>query len=293
MICYNFAMLLRKSCLLASLVLALSAGAFAQSSDDDEWVSVDSPNPTSSSDSNGSYDGSNDSEFANDEDYASAYARYKTQTTSRSEISKQRSEGFSQSVFLGARLQGGFNTFLGSKSDGWGAGWNVGGGLIIKISMFTKNFSLVPELTFNYRQYNYEKDMNELLTNKAKINIMLFELPIMFRYTFDQYDFFAAAGLHLGLKLMGSAEYGSEPKAGAISTGDDNGLKSTTAIATTNMEVGFAIEGGYMLTRNVHLNLRIVQSITNLLNLGLTTQPPFDEASLLTFYTNVGISFLF
>jgi hypothetical protein len=274
------------------MVLALTTSAFAQSSDDDEWVSVDSPRPASSSDSNTSYDGSNDSEFANDEDYASAYARYKTQTTSRSEISKQRSEGFSQSVFLGAHLQCGFNTFLGSHSDGWGAGWNVGGGLIIKISMFTKNFSLVPELTFNYRQYNYEKEMNDLYTNKAKINIMLFELPIMFRYTFEQYDFFAAAGLHLGLKLMGSAEYGSEPKAGVIAD-SDNGLKSTTEIATTNMEVGFAIEGGYMLTRNIHVNLRIVQSITNLLNQGLTVKQPFDKATLLTFYTNAGISFLF
>ena len=287
-------MLLRKSCLLASMVLALTTSAFAQSSDDDEWISADSNPPAASeSDKSGSYDGSNDSEFANDEEYASAYARYKTQTTSRSEISKQRSEGFSQSVFLGARLQGGFNTFLGSKSDGWGAGWNAGAGLIIKISMFSKNFSLVPELTFNYRQYNYEKDMNDLYTNKAKISIMLFELPIMFRYTFDQYDFFAAAGLHLGLKLMGSAEYGSEPKAGVVADSDNNGLKSTTEIATTNMEVGLAIEGGYMLTRNVHLNLRIVQCITNLLNQGLTVKQPFDKATLLTFYTNAGISFLF
>jgi len=276
------------------MVIALSTSAFAQSSDDDEWVSVDS-NTSASSESNksGSYDGTNDSEFANDEEYASAYARYKTQTTSRSEISKQRSEGFSQSVFLGARLQGGFNTFLGSKSDGWGAGWNVGAGLIIKMPFIVKNLSIVPELTFNYRQYNYEKDMNDLYTNKARINIMLFELPIMFRYTFDQYDFFAAAGLHLGLKLMGSAEYGSEPKAGVIADPDNNGLKSTTEIATTNMEVGFAIEGGYMLTRNIHLNLRVVQSITNLLNHGLTVKQPFDEATLLTFYTNVGIAFLF
>ncbi len=284
-------MLLRKSCIFASLILAITSTAFAQSSsDDDEWVSVDStPAATSSS---GSYDGTNDSEFANDEDYANAYARYKTQTTSRSEISRQRKEGFSQSVFVGARVQGGFNTFLGSHSDGWGAGWNAGAGLIIKISMFSKNFSLVPELTFNYRQYNYEKNM-DAYTNKAKINIMLFELPIMFRYTFDQYDFFAAAGLHLGLKLMGSAEYGSEPKSGVIADPGNIGLKPTTEIATTNMEVGLAIEGGYMLTRNIHVNLRIAQSITNLLNQGLTVKQPFDKATLLTLYTNLGISFLF
>ena len=280
-------MLLRKSCLLASMVLALSTSAFAQSDSDDEWVSADSaPAATSSSET---YDGSNDSEFANDEEYASAYARYKTQTTSRSEISKQRSEGFSQSVFLGARLQGGFNTFLGSKSDGWGAGWNAGAGLIIKISMFTKNFSLVPELTFNYRQYNYEKNM-EVYTNKAKLNIMLFELPIMFRYTFEQYDFFAAAGLHLGLKLMGDTEFSSEANGGVITGNVD---KSTNTFVSTNMEVGLAIQGGYMLTRNVHIDLRVVQSFTNLLNQGLTVEESFMKSTLLTFYTNVGISFLF
>ena len=273
------------------MVLALTTSAFAQSSDDDEWVSVDSPRPASETDKSGSYDGSNDSEFANDEDYASAYARYKTQTTSRSEISKQRSEGFSQSVFLGAHLQGGFNTFLGSHSDGWGAGWNAGAGLLIKISMFTKNFSLVPELTFNYRQYNYEKDMGEVYTNKAKISVMLFELPIMFRYTFDQYDFFAAAGLHLGLVMTGKTEFCTEAKNGIVAK-DEN--KHTNTFRTTNMEVGMALEGGYMLTRNVHLNLRIVQSFTNLLNKALSSsEPSFDKSTLLTFYTNAGISFLF
>lgn len=283
-------MLLRKSCILASLVVALSTSAFAQSSDDDEWISADSPSTsTTSNTSTSSYDGTSDSEFANDEEYASAYARYKTQTTSRSEISKQRSEGFSQSVFLGARIQGGFNTFLGPNSDGWGAGWNAGAGLIIKISMFTKNFSLVPELTFNYRQYFYEKNM-EVYTNKAKLNIMLFELPIMFRYTFDQYDFFAAAGLHLGLKLMGDTEFTSEANGNVVA---NNTTKSTNTFVSTNMEVGLAIEGGYMLTRNTHINLRIVQCFTNLLNQGLTVEPSFTNSTLLTFYTNVGISFLF
>ena len=283
-------MLLRKSCILASMILALSTSAFAQSSDDDEWVSADSPSTSATSNtSTGSYDGTSDSEFANDEEYASAYARYKTQTTSRSEISKQRSEGFSQSVFLGARLQGGFNTFLGPNSDGWGAGWNAGAGLIIKISMFTKNFSLVPELTFNYRHYGYEKDM-EIYTNKAHMNVMLFELPIMFRYTFDQYDFFAAAGLHLGLKLMGDTEFSSEANGDVVA---NNGSTSTNTFVSTNMEVGLAIEGGYMLTRNTHINIRVVQCFTNLLNQGLTVEESFTNSTLLTFYTNVGISFLF
>lgn len=282
-------MLLRKSCILA-LFLALSTTALAQTdSDDDGWVSVDSSSPASSNGQSGSYDGSNDSEFANDEDYANAYARYKTQTTSRSEISRQRKEGFSQSVFVGARVQGGFNTFLGSNSDHWGAGWNAGAGLIIKISMFSKYFSLVPELTFNYRHYGYEKNM-DVYTNKAELNIMLFELPIMFRYTFEQYDVFAAAGLHLGLKLMGDTEFRSEANGGVIAGTND---KRSNTFVSTNMEVGLAIEGGYILTRNIHLNLRIVQCFTNLLNQGLTVEPSFTNSTLLTFYTNLGISFLF
>ena len=283
-------MLLRKSCFLA-LLLAFTTTAFAQtSSDDDGWLSSDSDNSSATeSNSKGSYDGSNDSEFANDEDYASAYARYKTQTTSRSEISKQRKEGFSQSVFVGARIQGGFNTFLGSNSEGWGAGWNAGAGLLIKISMFTKNFSMVPELTFNYRHYGYEKDM-DVYTNKAQMNVMLFELPIMFRYTFEQYDLFAAAGPHLGLVLTGDTEFSSEANSGVITK---NTSKSTNTFRSANMEIGLAIEGGYILTRNIFVNLRIVQSFTNLLNQTVTVEPSFTNSTLLTFYTNLGITFLF
>ena len=283
-------MLLKRSCLLASMIFALSTSAFAQSSSDDDWLSADSPRPAATSEkSTSSYDGSSDSEFANDEEYASAYARYKTQTTSRSEISKQRKEGFSQSVFVGARVQGGFNTFLGSNSEGWGAGWNAGAGLLIKISMFTKNFSLVPELTFNYRHYGYEKDM-EIYTNKAQMNVMLFELPIMFRYTFDQYDFFVAAGPHLGLVLTGDTEFSSEPKGGNV---DGNTSKSSNTFRPANMEVGLAIEGGYMFSRNFQISLRVAQSFTNLLNQTVTVEPSFTNSTLLTFYTGLGLTFLF
>jgi len=50
------------------MVLALSTSAFAQNSDEDEWISADS-NPSATTESkSGSYDGSNDSEFANDEE---------------------------------------------------------------------------------------------------------------------------------------------------------------------------------------------------------------------------------
>ena len=89
---------------------------------------------------------------------------------------------------------------------------------------------------------------------------------------------------------MGDTEFSSEAN-GGVFTG--NSEKSTNTYVSTNMEVGVAIEGGYMLTRSVHLNLRVVQSFTNLLNQGLTVEPSFTNSTLLTFYTNVGISFLF
>ena len=150
-----------------AMALALSVPAMAQdsSSDDDGWVSS-SGNETST------YEGSADSEFANDEEYASAYARYKAETTKKSEINRLRNEGFQRAVLLGIRVQGGINTFLGENSDGWKIGYQGGGGLLLKMNFMIKNLSLVPELTFNYRHYSYEQDM-DAYTNEASIDIFM------------------------------------------------------------------------------------------------------------------------
>lgn len=272
---------------LSSLLLAFSTNAFAQNDSDDDWVSADSDRPAATSASN--YDGSTDSEFANDEEYAGAYARYKNQSLSRTEISRQRNEGFAKSVFLGIRVQGGGSTFLGKNSDGWGLGWQAGGGLMIKMALPVKNLSLAPELTFNYRHYNYEKDM-EAYTNKAFINIMMFELPIIFRYTFEDLNMFIGAGLNLGLGFMGRSEFESVANSSSLGLG---GTKNNNTIKTTSMEVGAAIDVGYMLTRVVHVNLRFVQSFTNLLNKTLVAEPSFENSNLLTLSATVGISYLF
>lgn len=278
---------------LSSLLFAFTTNAFAQydssegSGSDDDWVSTESSQPSSTS--NASYDGSADSEFANDEEYASAYARYKNQTTSRSEISRQRSEGFARSVYLGIRAQGGTNTFFGKNSNGWGLGWQAGGGLMIKMALPVKNLSLTPELTFNYRHYNYEKDM-EAYTNEAFINIMLFEFPIMFRYTLEDMNMFIGFGINLGLGFMGKSELTTTPNSNAKGSGITT--KQNNPIKTSSMEVGGAIDLGYMLTRYVHINIRFVQSFTNLLNKTLTV-PPFDNSNLMTFSATAGISYLF
>lgn len=273
---------------LTSLVLALSLGSFAQESQDsgEEWVSAEDSSQPASDDSSepaaepGSYDGSTDGEFADDEEYASAYARYKSQITKKSDINRQRNEGFSRTVMLGVRGQLGINTFFGHNSDGWDLGFQGGAGLMLKMNLGIKNLSLVPELTFNYRQYNFEKDMG-VYTNESVVDVMMFEIPLIVRYTFEDYDFFVGLGLNLGLKLSGSSEFSSS-----------GGTRYNT-VATSGMEVGGAFDIGYMLTRFVHIDIRVVQCFTSLLNDALVAEELFYESSLNTFYTTVGVSFLF
>ena len=261
-----------------ALVFALSAHA-QEAENDDSWVEAPEASAENAPAAN-DYDGSTDSEFANDEEYASAYARYKAETTKKSEINRQRNEGFARAVLLGIRAQGGTNTFFGENSDGWGMGFQAGGGLMVKMNFLVKNLSLVPELTFNYRHYSYEQDM-DAYTNKASIDIFMFEIPVIFRYTFEDYNFFVGLGLNMGLKLKGSSEF------------ETSGDTRDNTVATSGMEVGGALDVGYMLTRWVHVNLRVVQCFTSLLNKTLVAEEAFYDSSLNTFYTTVGVSFLF
>lgn len=282
---YNYIMNFKKFSLIASLAMAMSAPIFAQeaSDDDGEWASA--PESTeASTDSTGTYDGTSDSEFADDEEYASAYARYKTQTTKKSDIERQRTEGFARPVLLGFRGQGGINTFFGEGSSGWKLGFQGGAGLMLKMNLGVKNVSLVPELTFNYRRYTYEKEMADgLYTNEATINIFIFEIPIIVRYEFENNDFYVGAGLNLGLKLNGGSEF--------ISSGGKS--PNPDPVMTSGMEVGAAIDLGYMFSRNAYINLRVTQCFTSLLNQTLVDAAAFQNSTLLTFQSTLGLSFLF
>lgn len=274
---------LKRLSVILATAFALSVPAMAQddSSDDEGWATAPSAESTSENDAP-AYDGSTDSEFANDEEYASAYARYKAETTKKSEINRMRNEGFARAVMLGIRAQVGTNTFFGENSDGWKMGFQAGGGLMLKMNFMLKDLSLVPELTFNYRHYAYEKDMN-IYTNTGSIDIFIFDIPIIFRYTFEDYNFYVGLGLNMGLKLNGTSEF----KNGAATESQDN------TISTSGMEVGGAFDLGYMLTRWVHVNIRVVQCFTSLSNKSLMREDIFLESSLNTFYTTVGVSFLF
>lgn len=274
---------LKRLCVILATAFALSVPAMAQndSSDDEGWATAPSAESTSENDAP-AYDGTTDSEFANDEEYASAYARYKAEATKKSEINRMRNEGFARAVMLGIRAQVGTNTLFGENSDGWKMGFQAGGGLMLKMNFMLKDLSLVPELTFNYRHYVYEKDMN-IYTNTGSIDIFIFDIPIIFRYTFEDYNFYVGLGLNMGLKLNGTSEF----KNGAATESQDN------TISTSGMEVGGAFDLGYMLTRWVHVNIRVVQCFTSLSNKSLMREDIFLESSLKTFYTTVGVSFLF
>lgn len=268
--------------ILAPVVLALFMTVFAQETEEEEWATAESAQESASSATEATpvYDGSADSEFANDEEYASAYARYKTQTTKKAEINRQRNKGFSRTVMLGVRAQAGVNTFFGKNSDGWDLGFQGGAGLMLKMNLGIKNLSLVPELTFNYRRYNFEKDMG-VYTNEANIDIFMFEIPLMVRYTFEDYDFFVGLGVNLGLKLKGDSEF------------ESSGNTRYNTVATSGMEVGGVLDIGYILTRFVHIDIRVVQCFTSLLNDALVAEQQFYDSKLLTFNTTLGVSFLF
>lgn len=267
---------------LAAAMLAATAPSLA-----DEFDDFDNDTSTSSTDNGGAevYDGSAANEFADDAEYAAEYAQYRREKTSKAEINRQRAEGFARSILLGARASAGVNTFIGNETSGWGLGFQGSAGLLVQLPLGVKNLNMVPELVFTYRHYSYSSE-TDFGDNDASIDIMMFEIPLIVRYTFVDYNVFLGLGLNLGLKLSGSSEFNQN-----IDMGEDKTYDNT--IATTGFELGAAVDVGYMLTRWVQLNIRLVQGFTNLLNQTLNAERSFKDSNFLTSYASVGICFLF
>ncbi|MBQ3720493.1 MAG: PorT family protein [Fibrobacter sp.] len=271
---------------LAATFLAVFTPSFA-----DEFDDFDNDNSAVSADSGStegtSYDGSQASEFADDEEYAAEYAQYKKEKTSKAEINRQRTEGFARSILLGVHANLGINTLIGQDTDGWGLGFQGSAGVLVTLPLGVKNLNMVPELVFSYRHYSYaaETDFGD---DEASIDIMMFEIPLIVRYTFADYNFFVGLGLNLGLKLTGSSEFTQN-----LDMGDDE--TRTNTIPTTGFELGAALDIGYMLTRWVQVNIRAVQGFTNLLNPTLASggEKKFADANFLTSYVQLGVSMLF
>jgi hypothetical protein len=267
---------------LAAAMLAATVPSLA-----DEFDDFDNDETTTSTERSSpeSYDGSAASEFADDAEYAAEYAQYRREKTSKAEINKQRAEGFARSILLGVRASAGVNTFIGNETSGWGLGFQGSAGLLVTLPLGVKNLNMVPELVFTYRHYRYANE-TDFGDDDASIDIMMFEIPLVVRYTFVDLNMFVGLGLNLGLKLSGSSEFNQN-----LDLGEDKTRSNT--IATTGFELGAAVDLGYMLTRWVQLNIRLVQGFTNLLNQTLNAEASFKDSNFLTSYASVGICFLF
>ena len=76
-----------------------------------------------------------------------------------------------------------------------------------------------------------------------------------------------------------------------MDSGDDTTRDNT--IKTNSFEIGGTADFGYMLTRWVHLNIRVTQGFTNLLNATINAERTFENSNFLTFYVTAGASFMF
>ena len=272
---------------LAAAVLATTAPALADEFDDFDHDDTAASTEGSGSSDGATYDGSAASEFANDEEYAAEYAQYRKEKTSKAEINRARAEGFARTILLGVHGNIGINTFIGQDTDGWNLGFQGSVGVLVTLPLGIKNLNMVPELVFSYRHYTYA-DETDFGDDEASIDIMMFEIPLIVRYTFVDYNLFVGLGLNLGLKLTGSSEFTQN-----LDMGDDD--TRTNTIPTNSFELGAAVDVGYLVTRWVQVNVRFVQGFTNLLNKTLASggEKKFSEANFLTTYVQGGVSFLF
>lgn len=216
-------------------------------------------------------------------DETDTYDRYLQENA---EMYRARKEGFSRSIQIGIRGMGGINTVFGKKSKDWGFGYQAGGGILVRLPVGIRYVSLVPEIDFVYRKYNYESK-NDYSKSEASLDYMLFEIPIILRYTFDEDNFFVGIGMNLDLKLTGSSEFTQKMK----ETGEKDKRKNT--LPSSGVELGGAFSIGYAINRWLVADIRVVQCFTNLLNEDAIAESSLSKAHLYTFYTSLGLTFVF
>lgn len=202
-----------------------------------------------------------------------------------------RKEGFSKAVQLGVHAAGGINYLFGKKTDGWGLGYEVNGGIMVMLPLYRK-LSLATELDFGYRHYSYEDD-TDYSHNEAGIDLYLFEIPVMARYTFDDEGFFVGLGFNLGLKLNGYSEYKFDYNSDVKIDDEETSGKRNNTLPTAGVEIGGIFNLGYNITNWMAVDVRVVQSFLNLLNESNVAETSFTDAYWMSFYTTLGVAFMF
>ena len=193
---------------------------------------------------------------------------------------RARKEGFSKGVQFGIRA--GF----GKGASDWNLGPEFGGGLMARLPL-GRSFAVATELDFTYRLYSYE-GKSDYGKNEASINEMLFEIPFMGQFVFDEDGFFIGLGVNLGLKMSGDSEF----KQTIDFEGKTDKDKRSNTIPTVGVEVGGLFDLGYTVNRWLVVDLRVIQNFTNLLDLDLIAESTLMHSKLYTMHVTLGATFL-
>ncbi len=226
-----------------------------------------------------------------DDNETNTYDRY---IQENAEQYQARKEGFSRRIHIGFRLGGGMNLpTYGNKIEDWNFGYDLNAGLLAQMPFLARNVTLTPELDFSYRHYSYESG-NSYSDNEAEVSVMLFEIPMIIGYHFDDDGFFVGIGPDLALKLAGYSTFkqtidtGADAKDGKRFEKD----KRKNTLPTSGVEVGAAIEIGYMVNNHFSIDFRAVQYFTNLLNKDVVAESGLMKTELHTLHLNLGFALL-
>ena len=199
---------------------------------------------------------------------------------------RARKEGFSKGVQFGVRGAAGASKNFGKQSSDWNIGPELSAGLMAKLPL-GRSFAVATELDFTYRLYSYE-GKSDYSKNEASINEMLFEIPFMGQFIFDEDGIFVGLGVNLGLKMSGDSEF----KQTTEFKGTTDKSKRSNTVPTVGVEVGGLFDIGYVVNRWLVVDLRVVQNFTNLLDLDLIAESALMHSKLYTMHVTLGATFL-
>lgn len=218
-------------------------------------------------------------EFFDDEDSRANYIE-----ENASEY-RARKEGFSKSIQFGFRAGAGVNlNLLGKEVDGWNPGFDLEVGAIAKLPL-GNDFSAAAGLDFGYRRYSYEAD-TDYGHNEATASEMLFQIPAFFQYSFDEDGFFIGIGVNVSLKMHGETEFKQ-----TIYSKNKEAKRSNT-MPTTGVGFGGLLDLGFSVSKNLTLDLKVVQNLTGLLNRDVIAESWLMNTKLFTSHATLGVTFL-
>lgn len=200
---------------------------------------------------------------------------------------RARKEGFSKAVQVGFRVAGGLNNiFIGDNASDWAFGFEGSVGILAKLTI-VRDFAIQAELDYTYRRFNYESK-TDYAKNEAYIDMKLFEIPVVFCYTFLDDFLHLGIGVDLSLKLDSESEFKQTVK---TDDGTEKDKRNNT-IPTTGVQAGGLVDFIFSIDKNWAIDLRAVQNFMELLNEKAVAESSISKSKLFSFHTSLGITFL-